>query len=158
MTETATPAARDGVRFFEGYGRRVIVNYEVAGVWQAHRQILATASESFGVLMGTTSVDRREVWIDGLTTPMRRDRRSGFSFSLRDPGHQRAVSRGFASSDGTAIYLGTWHTHPEPLPTPSRVDLDDWVTCSPGEPRATASICACGNRGNSCVCAHARTL
>ena len=129
MTETATPAARDGVRFFEGYGRRVTVNYEVAGVWQAHRQILATASEFFGVLMGTTSVDRREVWIDGVTTPMRRDRRSRFSFSLRDPGHQRAVSRGFASSDGTAIYLGTWHTHPEPLPTPSRIDLDDWVTC-----------------------------
>ena len=129
MTETATPAARDGVRSFEGYGRRVTVDHEVAGVWHGHRQTLATVSESFGVLMGTTSIDCREIWIEAVTTPMPRDRRSRFSFALRDPGHQRAVSRRFASSDGSAIYLGTWHSHPEPLPTPSRIDLNDWVTC-----------------------------
>ncbi|MDE0242017.1 MAG: Mov34/MPN/PAD-1 family protein [bacterium] len=115
--------------FFEGYGRRVTVGHEVAGVWQAHRQILATASEAFGVLIGTTSIDRREVWVDAVTTPMRLDRCSRFSFELRDPGHQRAVSRRFVSSDGTAIYLGTWHTHPEAMPTPSRTDKNDWVTC-----------------------------
>ena len=129
MTETAIPAAGDGVCSFKGYGRGVSVGKEVAGVWHGHRQTLATASESFGVLMGTTSIDRREIWIEAVTTPMPRDRRSRSSFALRDPGHQQAVSRRFGSSDDRAIYLGTWHTHPEPLPTPSRIDLNDWVTC-----------------------------
>ncbi len=126
---TATSAVHDGVRSFEGHGRRVTVDREVASVWDNHRQILATASESFGVLMGTTSIDRRDIWIEAVTTPLPRDRRSRFSFALRDPGHQQAVSRRFESSNRSAIYLGTWHTHPEPLPTPSRIDLRDWGIC-----------------------------
>ena len=129
MIKTATSVEDDGMSCFEGYGRRVIVNDKVAEVWHGHRQTVATATESFGVLMGTTSVDRRDIWIEAVTTPMPQDRRSRFSFALRDPGHQRTVCRRFASSDGRVIYLGTWHTHPEPMPTPSTIDLNDWVTC-----------------------------
>lgn len=127
--KTATPAARDGERSFEGYGCRVTVDHEVTDAWTSHRQILATATESFGVLIGTTSIDRRQIWIEAITTPMQRDRSSRSTFALRDPGHQRAVNRRFTSSESCAIYLGTWHTHPEPLPAPSRTDLKDWVTC-----------------------------
>ena len=129
MTETVISVTNDCVRCFEGYGRRVTVSEEVVRVWHAHRQTEATAAESFGVLMGTTSVDRREIWIEAVTTPLRRDRRSRYSFALRDAGHQRAACRMFASSDGRAIYLGTWHTHPEPVPKPSDIDRNDWVTC-----------------------------
>ena len=113
---------------FEGHGRRVTVCDKVAGVWRSHRQT-ASAAESFGVLMGTTSVDRREIWIEAVTAPMAHDRRSRFSFALRDLGHQRAVCEKFASSGGSEIYLGTWHTHPEPVPTPSRIDRKDWAAC-----------------------------
>ena len=102
---------------------------EVAGVWHGHRQLQATTVESFGVLIGTTSVDRRKIWIEAVTTPLPRDWRSRYSFALRDPGHQQAVYRKFASSEGKAIYLGTWHTHPEPIPNPSEVDRKDWVAC-----------------------------
>ena len=102
---------------------------EVAGVWDAHRQTAAGAAESFGVLLGTTSVDRQEIWIESVTTPMPHDRRARLSFALRDPGHQRAVYGEFACSGGRAIYLGTWHTHAESVPTPSAVDRDDWAAC-----------------------------
>ena len=129
MTKTAISVARDGVSCFEGYGRRVTVYEEVMGVWHGHRQTEATAAESFGVLMGTTSVDRREIWIEAVTTPMPRDRHSRYSFALRDPGHQRTVCRMFADTDGRAIHLGTWHTHPEPVPEPSDIDRADWITC-----------------------------
>ena len=114
---------------FVGYGRRVTVCHEVAGIWHGHRQTAASAAESFGVLMGTTSVDRREIWIEAVTTPMTRDRRSRFSFALRDLGHQRAVCETFESSGANGIHLGTWHTHPEPVPTPSRIDRKDWAAC-----------------------------
>ena len=129
MTEIAISVVRDSVSFFEGYGRRVTVHEDVVGIWDGHRQTEANAAESFGVLMGTTSVDRREIWIEAVTTPMPRDRRSRYSFALRDPGHQRAVCQMFADTDGKAIYLGTWHTHPEPVPEPSDIDQNDWVTC-----------------------------
>ena len=125
----ATSVVHDSVYCFEGYGRRVTVNQQVASVWHRHRQTKANATESFGVLMGTTSVDRQEIWIEAVTTPMPRDWRSRLSFALRDPAHQRAVCRMFSSSDGKTIYLGTWHTHPEPIPEPSDIDLNDWVTC-----------------------------
>ena len=129
MTKTVTCVAGDGVSCFEGYGRRVSVCEEVRRIWHGHRQTEETSAESFGVLMGTTSVDRRETWIEAVTTPMPRDRRSRYSFALRDPGHQRAVNRRFTSSEGRAIYLGTWHTHSALIPEPSDVDLDDWVNC-----------------------------
>ena len=101
----------------------------MAGVWHAHMQTTSDAAESFGVLMGTTSVDRREIWIKKITTPMARDRRTRFSFQLRDPGHQRKVCGVFTCSGSRAIYLGTWHTHPEPVPKPSRIDRNDWLAC-----------------------------
>ena len=100
-------------------------------------------AESFGVMIGTTSVDRREIWIEQVTTPMPRDRRARFSFALRDPGHQRIVCGMFARSGGRSIYLGTWHTHPVPVPTPSRIDRKDWVAClraNPGRPLAFALV------------------
>ena len=114
---------------FQGYGRRVHVRDQVAGVWHTHRQTAADAAESFGVLIGTTSVDRREIWIESVTTPMAHDQRTRLSFELRDSGHQRAVCGKFACSGGRAIYLGTWHTHPEPVPTPSGIDRNDWAAC-----------------------------
>ena len=131
--------ASDGVPRFRGHGRRVHVSDEVAGVWHAHRQTVSDAAESFGVLMGTTSVDRREIWIERVTTPMAHDRRTRFSFTLRDPEHQRMVCGMFTCSGGRAIYLGTWHTHPEPVPTPSGIDRNDWTAClraNPGRPLA----------------------
>ena len=102
---------------------------DVTCVWSARRQVESDTPESCGVLVGTTSIDRREVWIESVTTPMAEDGRSRFSYKLRDPGHQRTVSKEFASSGGRAIYLGTWHTHPEPWPTPSRIDRRDWLRC-----------------------------
>ena len=121
--------AGDALCYFKGYGRRVTICNQVTGIWHGHRQTTAVADESFGVLMGTTSVDRREIWIETVTTPMAHDRRSRFCFALRDRGHRRAVREKFASSDGRGIYLGTWHTHPEPVPTPSRIDRNDWAAC-----------------------------
>ena len=139
MTQTATSASGDSLPSYRGHGRRVHVSDEVMSVWRAHRQVGAGVLESFGVLVGTTSDDRREVWIESVTTPMAQDQRSRASYKLRDPGHQRRVRGEFFSTHGQAIYLGTWHTHPEPLPTPSRIDRNDWCRClrrNPGRPLA----------------------
>ena len=143
-----------GVRCFHGYGRQVHVSDAVSGVWHVHRQTAPDAAESFGVLMGTTSVDQREIWIERVTTPMECDERTRFSFALRDPGHQRMVCGMFTCSGGQAIYLGTWHTHPEPVPTPSGIDRNDWVSClraNRGRPLAFVLV------GTERVCVFVRT-
>ena len=119
----------NGSYCFVGYGRRINVCDEVAQVWHEHRQMAPSAVESFGVLMGSTSVDRQEIWIEAATTPMTLDRCSRYSFALHDPGHQQTVCGKFVSSSDRVIYLGTWHTHPEPDPAPSKIDRKDWGKC-----------------------------
>ena len=74
---------------------------------------------------------------------MPRDGRTRCSFALCDPGHQRVVCGMFARSGGRSIYLGTWHTHPEPVPTPSGIDRKDWAAClraNRGRPLAFALV------------------
>ena len=117
------------MRHFDGHGRRVYVCDEVVDIWDAQRQMQSRAAESFGVLVGTTSVDKKDAWIEAVTTPMPLDWCSRFAFELRDPGHQRVVCEMFERSGGSRIYLGTWHTHPEPRPTASMVDKKDWRAC-----------------------------
>ena len=156
---TATSVAGDGLRCFGGYGRRVTVCDEVAGIWHRHRQTAAgTPAETFGVLMGTTSVDRREIWIEAVTTPMADDRCSRFSFALRDPGHQRAVCGKFNCSGGTGdLSRDMAHT---PGADPDAVGgRPERLGCVPaGEPWAPASIRAGGDRGDPRVRADERAL
>ena len=125
---------------FHGYGRRVHVRDEVASVWRTQRQTAADAAESFGVLMGNDirgpaeDLDRERDHAGWRTTSAR-----GSPSSFATPGHQRAVCGKFACSGGRAIYLGTWHTHPEPVPTPSGIDRNHWAAClraNPGRPLA----------------------
>lgn len=114
---------------YQGYRRRVWISATVARIWEENRQVAKLDSESFGVLVGETSVDKRELWIDAATSPMAKDRRSRLAFHLRDPGHQRFVYDAFEQSNGSQIYLGTWHSHSERVPNPSCTDLEDWGRC-----------------------------
>lgn len=114
---------------FADYRQRVSLSESVCELIHTHRQTDNKLPETFGVLIGTTSVDKKERWVDFATLPMSGDSQSRYHFSLRDPGHQRRVDEAFACSGGSQIYLGTWHTHPEIIPQPSSVDKEDWRQC-----------------------------
>lgn len=114
---------------FEGLGRTISICERVWCIWQNHRQNHSTCLESFGVLVGSTSLDRRAIHIHNVTTPMPADIQTRHSFRLRDPQHQSTVDAAYAISGGSQIYLGTWHTHPQPIPFPSDVDKADWWKC-----------------------------
>lgn len=128
-------AKADCVAPFAGYGRRVHVCCDVAEIWSTHRQRSVDAPESFGVLVGTTSLDRKEVWIEAATTPKPLDKGWRFGFEMRDPGHARVVQAMHQRSQKTCIYLGTWHTHAERTPSPSPADRRDWRVCLRRNPR-----------------------
>jgi integrative and conjugative element protein (TIGR02256 family) len=110
--------ARDGQRMKLDAGAVVALN--------AFRQSAPGALEAGGVLLGRWIIERNDVVVDHLTTPMRGDRRFRFAFYRDQRAHQRRIDEAYASSGGTCGYLGEWHTHPEPTPTPSDTDIEDW--------------------------------
>ncbi len=82
--------------------------------------------EAGGVLMGRLLKGSSNIVIDENTEPMSGDARSRFAFERSARGHQEVLDARWSESAGTCGYLGEWHTHPEPHPTPSNVDLRDW--------------------------------
>lgn len=90
------------------------------------RQLNPADCEAGGVLLGRLLLDSHDIVVDEVTVPMRGDKRSRFAFYRHKCGHQAIINQRWQESKGTCIYLGEWHTHPEPAPTPSRIDRTDW--------------------------------
>jgi len=90
----------------------------------AHRQTAADASEAGGALLGRVLASG-DVVVDLVTEPLPSDVRSRAAFH-RSRAHQISIDAAHERSGGVVGWLGEWHTHPEPDPTPSAVDLDDW--------------------------------
>jgi [CysO sulfur-carrier protein]-S-L-cysteine hydrolase len=114
---------------FSGSGLKIHFPESVWNKWKEKRQKGTKDYESFGVLIGSSSLELKEFWIESVTTPYQNDKSSRHSFHLKDKKHQKSVDLAFDSANGELIYLGTWHTHPEKYPTPSAIDLDDWHSC-----------------------------
>lgn len=89
-------------------------------------QLSPLATEAGGTLLGRRIAGCLDVVIDGFTRPTGSDRRSRHAFFRSAAPHQRLVDEAWRASGGTVNYLGEWHTHPEPCPRPSDVDLSDW--------------------------------
>jgi len=114
---------------FSKNGIRLYIRDRVQEIFTAVRQIGPRDHERFGVLIGSKSVDEEHYWIEHVTQPLPRDKSTRTSFIMQDPGHQRALDKFFKKSDGKNIYIGTWHTHPQRVPTPSSIDRNDWLSC-----------------------------
>lgn len=107
----------------------VYVSEAVLCVWRDLKQDKNQSTEAFGVMIGGQNQDAFQFWIEACTTPFAKDVSTRSSFLLKDPRHQQSVEKHFRESKGTSGYLGTWHTHPEQIPSPSFVDLQDWHSC-----------------------------
>jgi integrative and conjugative element protein (TIGR02256 family) len=83
-------------------------------------------SEAGGVLLGRLILDSSDVIIDVASRPHSEDKRSRFFFWRSNKPAQRRVIEAWQESSGTQNYLGEWHTHPEDVPTPSCVDIQNW--------------------------------
>lgn len=90
----------------------------------AFRQVGPGATEAGGVLIGSLRGPHIEV-ID-CTHPMPNDLRRSHAFDRQDAGHVAAIHAAMKGSAGTIGYVGEWHTHPEPVPSPSGQDGANW--------------------------------
>jgi integrative and conjugative element protein (TIGR02256 family) len=117
----------DTMRFCRLDGGEFCLLKETVAALNAHRQLKSSSHEAGGVLLGRFYSSSRDVVVETVTTPNREDRRSRFSFFRAQRPAQNAVKDAWNRSRGQQNYLGEWHTHPEDHPTPSSIDLDDWL-------------------------------
>ena len=78
-------------------------------------------NEKCGILMGS-QIDNNHYRISKISPPCcRTQTRLG---CIRDAEKaNRFIQEDFHLSNHTRFYIGEWHTHPEPYPTPSDVDI-----------------------------------
>lgn len=112
--------------FRRGGGGVLKIPPEVLSQLSPFRQLEPFQAEAGGVILGRRIQGCDDVVIDEVTTPMAGDARARLQFHRAPSQHQSVIDARWVESQGTCLYLGEWHTHPEPSPTPSRVDLEDW--------------------------------
>ncbi len=83
-------------------------------------------AEAGGVLVGRWIRETEDVVVDDVSTPGPKDRRSRRGFFRDRSHHQEVLDEAWRMSGGAFTWLGEWHTHPEPRPRPSVVDLVGW--------------------------------
>lgn len=76
--------------------------------------------EAGGIIMGKLVGD--EIQVMRLSVPTGLDKASRFNFERHVLSAQIVIDYEFYNSNGEMVYLGEWHTHPEPHPTPSETD------------------------------------
>jgi len=76
--------------------------------------------EAGGIILG--KIINGQVNVTKLSVPTPLDKRSRFNFERHKHSAQIILEYEFYNSNGQTIYLGEWHTHPEPHPTPSSTD------------------------------------
>jgi len=96
---------------------------EVRDVFERNVQV-GDRPESGGVLLGT--VHEKGLMVTLATTPSRLDRQLRYLFERLPFGHRAVAQRLWRATGGPTRYIGEWHTHPQDIPTPSRIDLDEW--------------------------------
>jgi integrative and conjugative element protein (TIGR02256 family) len=114
------------MKFRRTGGGEFEISAAVLAVLQSHRQDLAAASESGGLILGRLIQASNDIIADEATRPSADDNRGRFFFIRRRTPAQRRVNEAWKESSSTRNYLGEWHTHPEDVPSPSAHDLQDW--------------------------------
>ncbi|MCC7389838.1 MAG: Mov34/MPN/PAD-1 family protein [Phycisphaerales bacterium] len=94
---------------------------------RGHRQFAQDRPEAGGILLGRLILGTADVVVDEACGPSSHDRRSRHRFLRARRPAQETVDQAWTRSDGTLIYLGEWHTHPEDDPTPSCIDRRSWA-------------------------------
>lgn len=112
--------------------KKIFISKNVMDIFKLFEQQTECSTEACGILMCSIEKDSNSVYINYATTPHSNDIRKYSYFFLKDEKHQRELNLIHKKSDGTVFLCGTWHTHPEDKPVPSKLDIDEWKRFAQG--------------------------
>lgn len=78
-------------------------------------------TETGGVLLGQVYTDG-EIIVCRCSDPCIAGKADKKGFSRSSKTANKIINDAFVGSNGTILYVGEWHTHPEPYPRPSTTD------------------------------------
>ncbi len=107
-------------------GGKIIILDQASFRLLSYRQMSRHQKEAGGLLIGRHLLDNINIVVDQITEPTRWDKRL-FNYFFRSRHHNKALNKKWVDSNKTQTLIGLWHTHPEPVPTPSAVDFEDWT-------------------------------
>jgi len=105
-------------------GQLIAINSNVLKHFLKHRQTSSTTSEVGGQLFARFSPDR--LCIRVATGPANEDQGGRFWFKPNQKRQNDEIQKLFKEK---LHFIGDWHTHPEPTPTPSVTDLKSMQDC-----------------------------
>lgn len=102
----------------------IVIETAVLQTLHKYRQYHHRQPEQGGVFIG--EIRSQHIVITHVTEPGPHDLASRFGFVRKKRHHQAIVDKLWQTSGGYLTYLGEWHTHPEPHPSPSATDIASW--------------------------------
>ncbi|MBW8360971.1 MAG: Mov34/MPN/PAD-1 family protein [Kaistella sp.] len=99
----------------------ILMHTQPLEILEKFTQHKAMAPEAGGIILGKIIND--QINILKLSVPTSLDKGSRTNFERNKVSAQIILDYEFYNSNGQLIYLGEWHTHPEPYPSPSKTDL-----------------------------------
>lgn len=104
----------------------VYITKEISEILNSFKQINPNDNEACGILIGTHSINEKNLYVNFITKPGTNDIRKRNFYKIKSKHHIEILKKRFKESKCKEVYLGTWHTHPEIIPKPSIVDILDW--------------------------------
>lgn len=111
---------------------------DVLAVFWKHRQRFFWQPESGGILLGRRRGKHLEVLL--ATEPGLHDKRSTYLFLREAEDHAEVAQQVWLKGDRQIDYLGEWHTHPQAVPIPSRIDRAEWCKLIQQRPDKTTLL------------------
>ncbi len=105
---------------FKHEGKNIEFKKEVMETFNRYCQVEPDQHEAGGILLGR--VFPNKISIEQVSEPAREDESGRYFFFRNVERAQKIINSAWESSNGELIYLGEWHTHPEPMPSPSSTD------------------------------------
>ncbi len=116
----------EAILFLTSKGGKLKLNHSVILKIKEYRQNHFLKPEAGGILLGRHIIESKNIIVDSISEPMTEDKQNRFRFFRTAKPHQKVIDKAWHDSHGAYNYLGEWHTHPESLPIPSNIDLNDW--------------------------------
>lgn len=107
----------------------VYFSQNVLDIFERHVQS-DDGTEAGGILLGHVRGKHLEVLEASEPTPQ--DRRLRYFFERMIHGHKSLADRRWHETNGLVRYIGEWHTHPQNIPSPSDIDVNEWEVLAKG--------------------------